>query len=182
MADTDCNIKLTGAGLSLDRKISEDLANRIVMLILSGGKHDPDDSATGDSGGLGGDVASPFQAPAAATGAQAAPGRTPSLSEYLNQHGVKKTPQRITTIGHYYQVHTNKQYFTRAELKTGFEEAKVKPPKNPTRDISLTIRKGWIAVKQGQTEAYFVTGTGEAAIASNFAGDRRGGRKKRGKG
>jgi hypothetical protein len=182
MADTDCNIKLTGTGLSLDRKISQDLANRIVMLVLSGGKQDPGDRGTGGSGGSGGNVVSQFQDQAATTRAQAAPGQTSSLSEYLNQHAAQKTPQRITGIGQYYQVNTEKNYFTKAELDTGFEDAKVRPPKNLHRDIGLTIRKGWIAPKQGQTKAYYVTGTGEAAIANNFAGDRKGGRKKRGKG
>src|SRR5215467_5289172 len=115
MAETDCNIKLTGTGLSLDRKISQDLANRIVMLVLSGGQQD-----AGDNGALGGDGAPALNAPATAARVHAAPGRTTSLSEYLNQHTAQKTPQRITAIGQYYQANTKKSYFTKAELETGF--------------------------------------------------------------
>jgi hypothetical protein len=178
MADTDCTIKLTGTGLTLDRKISQDLANRIVMLVLSDGKQDVVERGGGDGGGP---LPSPDQA-TAATKAQAAPGRTTSLSEYLNQHSVQKTPQRIAAIGQYYQVNTKKSYFTRAELETGFEDARVKVPKNINRDLGLTINKGWIAPKQGQAKAYYVTGTGETAIANNFAGDRKGGRRKKKKG
>jgi hypothetical protein len=39
-AQTGYHLKLTGPGLSLDKEVPEELANRITLLVLSGGKSD----------------------------------------------------------------------------------------------------------------------------------------------
>ncbi len=170
MPDTDFTIKLDGSGLKLDQKVSKELANRIVMLVLSDGK-------TGDQNDAEPDRLE--RTPSRKSGS----GRTLSLREYINQHEAKKITQQMTAIGAYYQEKNNLQYFTRAELNGGFEEAKLQPPANPSRDIARTIGEGWIAPKSDADDQYYVTGTGESALEKNFKVPKGGARprKKRAK-
>lgn len=157
-------IKLTGPGLALDKELSEELANRITVLVLSGGKSDQ--QPTGGKGGSGSGAAS-----ATTIGGK-------SIREYLFASTATKIPQQMTVIGHYLlEAQQGKENFTLAELKKGFGDAKESVPANPTRDIASAIRRGWIA--QREKDSYYVTGTGMQAIEGGFPkGTRRRRRKK----
>ena len=162
-AQTGYQIKLTGPGLSLDKELSEELANRITLLVLSGGKSDQ--QPTGGKGGSGSSATS-----ATAIGAK-------SIREYLLASKATKIPQQMTVIGHYLlESQQGKENFTMAELKKGFGDAKESVPANPNRDIASAIRRGWVA--QREKDSYYVTGTGMQAIEGGFPkGTRRRRRK-----
>jgi hypothetical protein len=167
MAETEFTIKVTGTGLELDRTISQELANKIVMFVLSGGKKDDD---------LGDDQDSREPTPGAAKNTSL--GKV-SLREYINTHNATKIPQQIVAIGVHCQTKTKSDVFTREALEKGFKEGKVGKPGNLPRDISTAIARGWIA-EADEADQYYVTGTGESALAANFSKDvKAGGGKKR---
>jgi len=148
-------LKLTGPGLSLDKEVSEELANRITLLVLSGGKSDQQPS--GGTGGAG----------AGATGGAGVGVAGKSVSEYLIASKATKIPQQMTVIGHYLlETEPGKQNFTMAELSKGFGDAKESPPANKHRDIGSAIKRGWIAPRG--KDAYYVTSTGITAIGNGF--------------
>jgi hypothetical protein len=161
MSDTEYSLRLTGNGVTLDRKISKELGERVAMLIISDGKANVDaDVETklrkDTSGGTSHGGAKPTLA-----------GKT-SLREYINSHNAKKIPQQIVAIGSYYQAKNGAETFTRDELENGFQTGKVPPPGNLPRDIATTISRGWIA-EADEDDQYYVTSTGETALAGNFA-------------
>ena len=166
-------LKLAGTGISIDQSVSKELASRIVMLVLSDGKSEEDQTKRGEAGGAGSETLT--RKPTANT--------TTSLREFLNLHKAKKITEQIVAIGSYRQTKGGADHFTRAELDSGFEEAKAQAPGNPSRDIARVITLGWIAPKAGKKNEYYVTGTGEAAIESNFLEHTKGGRgdRRRGK-
>lgn len=167
MSDTELfSLRLSGTGLSIDQKIPKELATRIVQLLFSNG--------SGDGEGAGGS-SERQRGPASDPKRTSAPGVATSLREYVNQHKAKKITQQIVAIGSYRQARGGKNFFTREELNTGFEDAILQPPGNPTRDIARTISLGWIAPKSGQKNHFYVTGTGESALDANFAGHNGGG-------
>jgi hypothetical protein len=163
---TGYQIKLTGPGLSVDKEVSEELANRITLLVLSGGKSDQQ-SAGGKAGAGAGSGGSGGTAKVAGK----------SVREYLIASKATKISQKVTVIGHYLlEAESGKETFTMAELKKGFRDAKEPVPKNPNRDINKTIKLGWIASRD--KDLYYVTSTGIQAIEGGFPkGTRRRRRK-----
>jgi len=156
---TGYQIKLTGRGFSLDREISEDLANRIAMIVLSGGQ-----SEQPPAGGRGG-------AGSGGAGSTTAVGGK-SIREYLNATAATQITQQMAAIGHYViEGESGKKIFSMAELKKGFENAKQPFPKNPNRDINKAIKLGWIALKD--KDSYYVTATGIQAIEDKFPKEKR---------
>ena len=168
MADAEFTIKVTGTGLELDRKISQDLANKIVMFVLSGGKKDDGLEDDQESKGL-----TPVTAKNTSLGKL-------SLREYINSHNATKIPQQIVTIGYHCQTKNKAENFTREELEKGFKEGKIPKPANLVRDIATAITRGWIA-ESDEDDQYYVTGTGESALEANFSKDVKagGGRKRK---
>jgi hypothetical protein len=113
-AQTGYQLKLTGPGLSLDKDVSEELANRITLLVLSGKSEQQ--LPPGKGGGAD---------PAASRNAIALGNK--SVREYLLASSAKKIPQQMTVIGHYLLETQNKHTFSMAELLKGFNDAKESP-------------------------------------------------------
>lgn len=163
MSDTDFTVKLIGTGLSLDQRVSKELANRIVMLVLSEGHEGGDTGVDRERG-------RPVHA-----GSDRGSAKNPafgklSLREYINAHNAKKIPQQIAAIGLHYQTKTNADVFSREQLEKGFKEGKVPKPRNLPRDIATAIGRGWIA-EADEDNQYYITATGESALAANFSKD-----------
>jgi hypothetical protein len=165
-AQTGYQLKLTGPGLSLEKDVSEEIANRITLLVLSGGKIEQ--SPAGKGSGI--DPAS--------SGTKGAVGNK-SVREYLQASNAKKIPQQMTVIGHHLLETHQKDAFSMEELLKGFSDAKESPPKNPNRDINTAIKRGWIALRQ--KDSYYVTSTGMKAIDDGFPEEPRKRRKKKAK-
>src|SRR5262249_17996407 len=129
---TKYQIKLTGHGLSLEREIPEDLASRITMIVLSGGKSDQPPADSRGGAGRGG-------AGFGGSGSGTAVGGK-SIREVLNASKATQITQQMTVLGHYLlETESGKETFSMAELKKGFENAKEPFGKNPTRDINKAI-------------------------------------------
>jgi hypothetical protein len=172
MPETDFSLKLSGTGLSLDQKVSKELATRIMLLVLGDGT-DSDGLRPGGKPPLGGSELTRKKLPSL--------GAATSLREFLNQHDAKKIPQQIAAIGSYLETTNGIDSFTTKALLSGFKDAKVLRPGNPARDIARTVSLGWIA-PAGTRGQYYVTGTGQSAIESNFIGKMKGGRADRRRG
>jgi hypothetical protein len=161
MSDTEYTLKLTGNGVTLDRKISQELGERVAMLIISDGK-----ANVGDDGGTklpkdtGGGVGH--------SGTKTTTIGKTSLREFINSHNAKQLSQQIVAIGAYSQAKNGAETFTRDELDKGFQAGKVTPPSNIHRDIAKTISNGWIA-EADEDDQYYVTTTGETALSGNFS-------------
>jgi hypothetical protein len=167
-SETTHHITLSGAGLSLDKEISEDLANRITMLVLSGGKSETPDAGKGPEA----------KASLGVTGSSSA--KNKSIREYLLETKATKIPQQITAIGHHLlEAESGKANFSMAELIKGFGDAKETAPSNPHRDVGRAIKSGWIAPRTGEKDAYYVTGTGLTAIENRFPKTKRKRRRKK---
>jgi hypothetical protein len=161
MTDTECSIQLDGGSFKLDQKIPKELAARIAILVISDGKTDLAGDGTGPTGHLGDNAPHSARKPGGF-------GKASSLREYLDQHEAKKISHEIVCIGSYYQIKNNHNFFTRAELDSGFEEASSQAPANLPRDIKATIGLGWISPKSGGKDPFYVTNTGSSAIDANF--------------
>jgi hypothetical protein len=162
---TAFQLKLTGPGLTLDREIPEDLANRITMLVFSGGKSD---GATNKETGGGG------QSGAGALNAGNTAVKGQSAREYLmSVPSAKEHPQQMTVIGHYLTETTGKDSFSLDDLRAGFDKAKEPVPKNPTRDLAAAIKKGWIASQANDDKSLYVTSSGLQAIQTGFPKGKR---------
>lgn len=164
-AQTGYQLKLTGPGLSLEKEVSEEIANRITLLVLSGGKPEQQFPAGKGSG-----------TDPTASRTRSAVGNK-SVREYLQASNAKKIPQHMTVIGHYLLETQQKDTFSMEELLKGFSDAKESPPKNPNRDINTAIKRGWIALRQ--KDSYYVTSTGMKAIEDGFPKESRKRRKKK---
>jgi hypothetical protein len=161
-SQAECQIKLSGPGLSVDKQIPEELANRIAMLVLSGGKLETLETATKNVERKANSI------------------KNKSVREYLLETKATKIPQQMTAIGSFLlQTQPNKESFTLADLTKGFEDAKESAPGNPHRDIAAAIKKGWIAPRTGEKDSYYVTGTGSTAIENTFPKSKQKRRRKK---
>jgi len=152
VSSTGYQVKLTGPGLSVDKELSEELAHRIAMLVLSGGKTETPELKSKD-----------FAIPPNASV------KGKSIREYLLETKATKIPQQMTAIGHYLlETQPGKKSFTLADLEKGFGDAKESVPGNPHRDVAQAIKNGWIASRPDEKDSYYVTGTGITAIDSKF--------------
>jgi hypothetical protein len=161
-------LKLTGPGLTLDKEITEDLANHITMLVVTGGKAETAFKGAGAGGGNGPGGAGGSGNPTD-TGVKGK-----SAREYLlSVPQAKKHPQQMTVIGHYLTETTGNDGFTLEDLKSGFDKAKEPVPKNPNRDLAAAIKRGWIASKSDDDKSLYVTSSGLSAIQTGFPKGKR---------
>lgn len=156
VSDEAYKVKLDGPGLSIDREISKALADQIVLVLVTG--HAPTQHGN------------PAQHRAAAH-QQRAPVHHGDMSirEFLDDCEAKRTVDRITAIGVYLSDHESKPDFKRDDLVQQFENASEPVPKNLSRDITWTVKAGWIAPRSGSSGTYYVTKTGREAVAAKFS-------------
>jgi hypothetical protein len=162
MTDKTYKVTIDGLGLSLEREVSKEIGDQIVVLILTGNAAmaTPVRLPVGDgrSGAL------PVQ-PGKKSGAD-----QPQLSirEFLNEHDPKRSPDKITAIGVYLKDHSDLETFGRTELETAFQSAAEPIPANLPRDLAWAVRSGWIAARPGTKGQYYVTNSGRQAVTQKF--------------
>ncbi len=153
------SVNVTGPGLTIDREISKELAERVVMLLMTGQA-----PATPT-------VAAPPPTPS--TGYDAPPAAPPtgdmSVREYLNETAAQRVPDKITAMGLYLRDVRKRSHFKRADMVEQFQAAHERVPKNLSRDIAWAAKAGWIATKAGTTDTYYVTNSGSEAVAARFS-------------
>ena len=162
------SVKIEGNGLSLDREVPKEIGDKIVVLVLTGGQQSfqPTNQHQNNQQNL----VQPT-APLLASDSPINGNQELSLREFLDSCQAKRNPDKITAIGYYNKTYLKADVFTRDDIIAGFESAAELVPKNPSRDIKWTLKSGWIAIKQGTKDKYYVTNTGTQAVEGKFPKD-----------
>lgn len=153
-ATLEYDLKLTGAGISIARKISQDVALQIIAAIMGGVPPSH--------------VAQTHAPQQVVPEAKPATGRTVAIREFLNQSGAKRNPDKITAIAIYLRSHLNRETFSRDDIKGWFRKAGEPVPANYSRDFSAALSTGWIAEDHTTSGEYYVTNSGLQAMESGF--------------
>ncbi len=153
--NTEFKIKIEGAGLTLERDVSREIGEQIVVLVLSGG-------AT---------ARTTLPGQPSTTDAQQVHHTESSLSarEFLDKYSPKSNPEKITTLGLYLKLHHHKNGFAKEDVLAAFVDAAESEPKNYSRDIKAAVKSGWVATKPGSGDVYFVTNKGQIEVERSFA-------------
>jgi hypothetical protein len=190
---TNYKIRIEGEGLSLNREVSKEIGEKIVVLLFTGNSTTPVSAPT---------VQTPVvPAPTEQTPVVPAPTeQTPvvpapeitiptsekeptpsaktqqtvcepemSIREFLDSCGAKRCPDKITAIGMYLKKYCDADDFSREDLIAHFEKAAESVPKNLTRDIRWTLKSGWITLRNGSEDCYYVTNSGNIAVEQEFS-------------
>jgi hypothetical protein len=160
MPDEEYDLKLTGDGVTVERKVPAAVAQRIMVLVMGGGGLEA--------------LPPPNTGANAAAGDGAGSGLRPqeSIGEFLSRSGATEFRQKIVVLGRYLEL-TGADSFTAQDLQQAFQAAREPLPTNLRRDVRAAIQERWIAEKLGQKGAYHVTRTGVEAIDRSFAKEPR---------
>jgi hypothetical protein len=160
MADqSGYKVKIEGDGLALDREISKEIGDKILVLIYSGTAQPV--TMPKSAGPV------PIALPASDVSPQE-PDAELAIREFLDQHNAKRNADIITAIGSYLNTYNDQRTFTKEDLLNMFEAAEEPAPANPGRDLKWAINVGWVAAKRGQKDTYYVTASGKNAVDSMF--------------
>lgn len=162
-------IRIEGNGLSLERNVSKDIAEHIIVSILTGEPQSPGSSNEEDPRQAVNQDTRPQKGGDDLSAAKPLP--TLSIREFLDKSNARRIPDKIAAIGYYYETHDNRSVFSQDDLVRGFESAAEPVPRNISRDIKWAIRAAWIAPKVGQKGMYYVTHAGKQAVDSQFPGE-----------
>ncbi|MEO1119100.1 MAG: hypothetical protein AAFX75_14565 [Pseudomonadota bacterium] len=156
------SIRLTGPGLTIDREIPKELAEQVVLLVMTGqaprvAAIPATPAAPGSAVGFGGGAA------------PAAPAADLSVREYLDQSDAKRVPDKITAMAMYLRDVRSQSHFKRSDMVDMFQEASERVPKNLSRDINWAAKAAWIAPKPGTSDTYYITKSGSDAVDARFS-------------
>lgn len=159
MSDDEYKVTVEGPGLTVNRTVSKELCDQVVVLLLTGS--------------IGRTQAT--QRPAALTHAPTTRSQTGeeihSVREFIDSVEAKRAPDKITAFAAFLRAHRGMEHFGRPDLVQCYEEAAERVPKNLSRDIQWALRSGWIAPKSGQKDTYFLTNSGTKAVEEKFSAD-----------
>jgi hypothetical protein len=160
-------VSISGPGVNVERTVVEELANRLLVALVTG--HVPALHGGGGKEQQGG-------------GATDDVSESDSLAGFISGAQANTIPEKIAAIGAFLKKHEKRESFDRGVLESAFPNAGESVPKNLPRDLKLAVRAGWIAPRPGQKGSYFVTGAGVNAVGNRFEGSRKrkgGGTKRR---
>lgn len=155
-------VRIDGEGLTFEREISKEIAEKILMLIISGANPTVQVPKS---------AANPPATQNDETLAAQKHHSDLSIREFLDKHNAKRNPDIITAAGLYLSIYENMPYFTKEDILNAFELAAEPAPKNFPRDLRWAIKVGWIAEKRGDAGTYFVTSSGKTAVSTSFPDD-----------
>lgn len=141
-----CSVIIRGEGLMIDREISGDLADELVVRILS-----QNNGTTRDK--------------AAETTIE---GGVESVAGFLKECGAGRSVERIVAIGWWLKEKKSINMFGRREVKEMLEEAGYGVPKNLSRDLAWSVDVGWIVRKEGQKGVYYLSQKGREVVEAKF--------------
>lgn len=164
-------ITIEGAGLSLAREVAKEIGEQVVVLLLTGASPAAQPTARHST--------PPAHVPHQGHHALGASSATPhsgahpevSIREFLDSCAPKRVPDKIAAIGMYLKTHGQQSDFDKNDLISQFESAAESVPKNITRDLKWTLKTGWIALKNGSKDRFYVTNTGKSAVEQSFPKD-----------
>lgn len=102
---------------------------------------------------------------------RAAATKQKSLREFLNEKKPITANDRGLCIAYYYETIKGYESFNAEDIKAGFRDARIAPPKNPNDVINKNIAKAYMMdaeqAKDGK-KAWVLTGTGLEAVEKGF--------------
>jgi hypothetical protein len=153
-------LTLAGDGLSVERDVTEDVALQILATVMGGGV--PAGAPQRRAG---------RSAPAVGGAAVATtPGRL-SLREHLDDVDAKRNVDKILAIAAYLRDQRGFETFDSAAIKKEFRNAGEAVPGNFPRDFRWAVTAGWVAAADDVPGEYYVTTTGDNALANKFSAD-----------
>jgi len=174
----EIRVKLTGTGLSFDRKVSEEVASKIITFIIGGG--------TGTLGGGTPSAANPAAQPNALPGA--ASGMTPK--QFLASKKPDNDYERVACLGYYLTNARTTPHFKTADISKIATEAayKFSNPATSVHHASVTYKflapagggkKQMTALGEAVVEAMPDREKVKAALAEHRPATKRRGRSKK---
>ncbi len=157
MAEDEFTISVQGPGVSVEQKVTREVANRAVLLVLGGVTPRTADLPRGEG-------------PAS----EGVDDPSPSIGEFFTAHNAKRNIEKIAAIAQFLKQHSGKNSFGRSDLVAQFELASEPPPKNLSRDIDWAVKVGWIAPQSDDPDKYYVTRSGREAVQKSFPDEVRG--------
>lgn len=104
-------------------------------------------------------------------GARATTAKQQSLREFLNEKKPVTANDRGLSIAYYYETVKGYESFNAEDIKAGFRDARIAPPKNPNDVVNKNIAKAYMMdaeqAKDGK-KAWVLTGTGLEAVEKGF--------------
>lgn len=157
--EPEYDLTLKGAGLTIERKVTESIALAVVSLVMGG-----DGSRLAPRRGA---AAFPGN-PAASASVQ---GQAMTVGEYLSEVEAKRNPDKILAFGAYLMDEMGRETFTRDELRSMFQKAAEPVPGNFHRDFTWAVQNRWLGEQTDAPGAYYVTKTGRTALGNKFAAE-----------
>lgn len=156
--DETYNLTLKGNGVEISKEIGPTAAAAIIQLVMTNGAN------------IFASVASPGPTASSAGQSTAAiDGRRVSLREWVVECEAKSYPEKVVAVGLYMRDHEGAADFGRDDIRDRFRGAGEPPAANLPRDVSMAVKSGWIAEDHQNRGRFYVTRTGEEAVARHFA-------------
>ncbi len=150
-------IQLSGPGFSMDRVVPEEIAQQVLLLVLTG---------TSETSKTAQQAVMPAQPLPSSSHTAAVIEKT--LVEVFTESKATRNADKITCIAKYYKEQLKKPYVSRSEIMNGFEIAGEVPPANFARDLKWTVQQGWIAAKPSDKSLFFLTNSGATVVNAGF--------------
>lgn len=148
-------VTLEGDGVSIDKKVDRQTALAVMSAIMGGAAPMMGAQPT-------------IQANHSGFAESNNPNSPPtSMREFISQSTASTNTEHIATIGLYFRLHKGQDTFTRDDVRAGFRSAHEPLPKNISRDMSTTIKAGWIEEAE-EAGSYYVTNTGTKKVEDRF--------------
>ena len=144
-------LSLTGDGISVQRQVPLSVALQIVSLAM---------------GGIDQNSRSSAQRPVSP---QRRANPAVAIREFLDDVSAKRNPDKITAMAVYLRDHLGRESFSRDDVKALFRKAGEAAPANYARDFGVALSSGWIAEDHAASGEYYVTKSGDDALAERFA-------------
>lgn len=160
-------ISINGPGLSFEREISEQVAQEVLLWILTGKFANPPIHSSHPEGEMSIKSQSAVRASAPKLGNRLST-RGLSIGEYMDKHEPRRIPDKIATFALFLKEEREVHDFVKDDLVAIFREAAEPIPKNLGRDMKWTQTSGWIALTPGEKSQFYLTDKGEKAVQGSF--------------
>ena len=161
MNEENYKISLTGNGLSVSKEIPEEVARRVLNLLLGGSMISSGPARVVEL------RESPIRERPTSPDYSV---RKPSISlrEYLDEVQAKRNPDIILGIASHIVNHIGEESFGADDIRKFFSIAGEKMPANFGRDFRWVALNGWIAENHSTPGRYYITKRGQQALNEKF--------------
>lgn len=159
-------LSLAGEGITLERKVTKDVALKLINVAL-GDATGP--RGAGRTGAEEGGQTAHSQATEGEGGTRGVSEERVTAGEFIETVNAHTNPEKIVAFGVFIRDNRGQDNFTREDIKGMFRSAHETPPANFGRDFRAALSENWIASEHGSSDPYFVTKKGTKAMQNQFA-------------